>query len=131
MVSARTIGDAGRALAFLMLYFIVVMAVAPALDPYVRVVVGVLVASVVFAALDVGPALVRGESPTLGPDSALYSVRGVILLIVFVLVAGLALDGLRAATSLSEVGLSLGAVGIAVLLVFGPLVGYYWRASIR
>lgn len=131
MVSARTIGNAGRALAFLMLYFLVVAAVAPVLQPYLRVVVGLAVAIGVFAALDVGPALARGESPTIDADSALYSVRGLILLILFVLVAGVTLDALRATTSLSDTWQTVGAVGVAVLVVFGPVVGYYWRGSLR
>lgn len=131
MVSARTIGNAGRALAFLMLYFVVVTAVAPVLHPYLRVVVGLVVAGAVFAALDVVPALVRGESPTIDEDSALYSVRGLVLLIVFVLVAGLTLDALRATTDLSDTWQTVAAVGVAVLVVFGPVVGYYWRGSLR
>ncbi len=131
MISARTVGNAGRALAFLMLYFLIVTAVAPLLHPYLRVVAGLVVASAVFAVLDVAPALVRGETPTLGEDSALYSVRGLILLILFVLVAGLALDGLQVVTGLSGVGLTIGAVGIAVLAVFGPVIAYYWRGSLR
>jgi hypothetical protein len=114
-----------------MLYFLVVAAVAPVLHPYLRAVVGLTVALAVFALLDVAPALARGESPRIDADSALYSVRGLVLLIVFVLVAGLALDTLRAATTLSGIGLTVGAVGIAVLLVFGPVVGYYWRGSLR
>lgn len=129
MVSRRTVTDAGRALAFLLLYGLVASALAPRLDPYFRVLGTLLVSVAVFAVVDVLPALVRSERPLIAANSRLYSVRGLILLILLILVTAVTADWLRRATDLSDVVVTVTGFVAGVAVVLGPVAGYYWRRS--
>jgi len=134
MVSRQTWVDAGRALAFLLLYGVISAALATELargvQPYLRVAVALALSLGVVAALDVVPRLVQGDRPLVAKDSRLYSVRGVALLILVVLSTALIADVLRATTTLSETVLVNAAVVAGVVVVLGPVVGYYWRQSV-
>lgn len=135
MVSEQTWVDAGRALAFLLLYgltsgVLATTALAPDLHLYLRVAVALILSLGVVAAVDVIPRLIRGDRPLLGSDSRLYSVRGVVLLILVILVTALIADLLRATTELSENALIITAVVVGAIVVLGPVVGYYWRQSV-
>lgn len=129
MVSERTFVDASRALLFLLLYAALASALEPRFAPYVRVVVALFASAAVFAAVDVLPALVRGERPLVDVDSRLYSVRGLIALISIVLVTAVTVDWLRGSTSLSGPVVTLAGVVVGITVVLGPIAGYYWRRS--
>ncbi len=129
MVSVRTVTDAWHALVFLLLYGFVVTAIAPRFGPYPRVVAALVVNIVVFAALDILPALARGKRPLVDRDSRLYSVRGLIVLILIVLVTAVTADWLRATTSFSEIVVTGIGVVTGSAAVLGPVVVYYWRRS--
>ena len=79
MVSVRRGTDAWHALVFLLVYGFVATAIAPGFGPYPRVLAALVVSVVVFAALDILPALARGKRPLVDTDSRLYSVRGLIV----------------------------------------------------
>jgi hypothetical protein len=102
----------------------------PDLHLYLRVAVALILSLGVFAAVDVIPRLICGDRPLLGSDSRLYSVRGVVLLILIILVTALIADLLRATTELSENALIITAVVVGAIVVLGPVVGYYWRQSV-
>jgi hypothetical protein len=129
MISARSFTDAWRALLFLLLYATVASALATRFDPYLRVLAALGVSVVVFGGVDVLTSLIRGDRPLVGADGRLYSVRGLIVLVLVILVTAVTIDGLRGTTAFSEpVGTLLGfVVGVAVVL--GPVVGYYWRRA--
>lgn len=129
MVSERTFTDAGRALVFLLLYGGVASALAPRFDPYLRVLVALLISVAVFAVVDTLPAAIRGERPLIHTRSRLYSVRGVVSLILIVLVTAVTIDWLRAMTALSEGLVTLVGFTTGVVVVLGPIAGYYWRRS--
>jgi hypothetical protein len=129
MVSERTFTDAGRALVFLLLYGGMASALAPRFDPYLRVLVALLISVTVFAVGDILPAVIRGNRPLIDTDSRLYSVRGVVSLILIILVTAVTIDWLRAMTALSEVIVTLVGFTTGVVVVLGPIVGYYWRRS--
>lgn len=131
MVSARTFVDAWRALAFLLLYGLLATGLAQMFSPYTRVGLALVGAVAVFAAMDLLPGVARGEFPSLDTDGMLYSVRGVVLLVLFVLVMAVTLDGLRAGTGFGEATVTFVSVVVAIAVVFGPVVGYYWRRSLR
>ncbi|WP_276259889.1 hypothetical protein [Haloglomus litoreum] len=129
MVSARTWVDAGRGLAFLLLYGIVATALAPRFHPYTRVAGALVISLGIIAAADVLPRLFRGDRPLLDTDSRLYSVRGLALLTLIILVTAVTADWLRTATTLSESLVTIAGFVVGVIVVLGPVVGYYWRRS--
>lgn len=129
MVSRRTVTDGGRALVFLLLYGLVASALAQRFDPYLRVLAALGVSVATFATVDILPALLRRERPTIDANSRLYSVRGLVLLVMIILVTAVSVDWLRRATALSEVAVTVIGFVIAVAVVMGPLVGYYWHRS--
>lgn len=129
MFSGRTWVDAGRGLVFLVLYGAVTAALDSQLHRYVRVVAALTVSLGVIAVADVLPRLVRGERPLFSTDGRLYSVRGVVLLILIVLVTAVTIDWLRAATTLPESLVTLTGFVVGALVVLGPIAGYYWRHS--
>jgi hypothetical protein len=98
---------------------------APVSSPYLRAGLALVAAVVVLAVVDAAPAAVRGERPSFGERSYLYSARGLFALIAFfVLTAGLA-DGLRGAGLGDWAAVAIGAV-VAAGVSFGSLVAYYW-----
>ena len=129
MVSVRRATDAWHALVFLLVYGFVDTAIAPGFGPYPRVLAALVVSVVVFAALDILPALARGKRPLVDTDSRLYSVRGLIVLIPIVFVTAVTADWLRATTSFSEVIVTGMGVVVGSAVVLGPVVVYYWRRS--
>jgi len=135
MVSEQTWVDAGYTLAFLLLYGLVAGVLAttpPASDfhPYLRTAVALALSLGVVAAIDVVPRLIRGDRPLVEKNSRLYSIRGVVLLILVILVIASVADLFRATTTLSESVLTSTAIVIGAIVVFGPLVGYYWYQSV-
>jgi hypothetical protein len=114
----------------LFLYGLVSAALASEFHPYIRVAVALTLSLGVLTSVDVVPRLLRGERPLLGTDSRLYSVRGVASLILVVLVTAVTVDLLRATTTLSENVLIVTATLVGAIVVFGPVVGYYYRRSV-
>lgn len=129
MVSERTWVDAGRGLIFLLLYGVVAGALAPRFTPYLRVFVALALTLGIIGAIDILPRLVRGDRPILDTDSRLYSVRGLALLVLIILVTAVTADWLRTTTTLSETAVTITGFGAGVILVLGPVAGYYWRRS--
>lgn len=129
MVSAQTWVDAARGLVFLLLYGFIATALEPRFHPYVRVVGALVVSLGVVAAADVIPQLVRGDRPLLSTDSLLYSVRGVALLILIILVTAVTADWLRTATTLPESLVAVTGFVVGAIVVLGPVAGYYWRQA--
>lgn len=135
MVSERTWIDAGRSLAFLLLYGLIsgalaTTALAANLHLYVRVVVALTLSLGAVAVVDTVSHLIRSDKPLFGVESRLYSVRGVVLLILLMLVTAVTADLLRATTTLSETVLILTAFVISGFVILGPVIGYYWRQSV-
>lgn len=135
MVSERMWIDAGRALAFLLLYGLVSAALATTapvseLHLYLRVAVALTLSLGVIAAVDVVPRLIRGDRPLLDEESRIYSIRGVVLVILVILATALIADLLRAITTLPENVLVNTAIVAGIIVVLGPVVGYYWRQSL-
>lgn len=135
MVSEQTWVDAGYTLAFLLLYGLVsgvLTATVPASDlhPYVRAAVALTLSLGFVVAIDVVPRLIRGDRPLLETSSRLYSIRGMVLLILVILVTASVADLLRAITTLPESVLTLTAIVVGAIVIFGPVVGYYWRQSV-
>ncbi|MFC7138002.1 hypothetical protein ACFQRB_19175 [Halobaculum litoreum] len=129
MVSERLWIDAGRGLVFLLLYGLIAEALTPRFHPYLRAAAALALALAAIGAVDVGPRLIRGDRPLLDTDSRLYSVRGLALLTLLILVTAITADGLRAATTLPETVVTLAGFAVGVLVVLGPIAGYYWRRS--
>lgn len=129
MVSDRTLTDAWHALAFLLVYGLVATAIAPRFTPYPRVLATLAITIGIFGALDILPALARGERPLLNTKSRLYSVRGLVMLISIVLVTAVTIDWLRATTAFSEVVVTATGVTVGVAVVVSPLFVYYWQQS--
>lgn len=129
MVSARTWVDAGRGLAFLLLYGLVASALAPRFHPYIRVAGALVVSLGIIAVVDILPRLFRGERPLIDTDSRLYSVRGLALLTLIILVTAVTADWLRTATTLPESLVTITGFVVGTIVVLGPVVGYYWRRS--
>lgn len=129
MVSERTFTDAWHALAFLLVYGLVATAIAPRFMPYPRVLAALAVTIFIFGALDILPALARGERPLLDTESRLYSVRGLVMLISVVLVTAVTVDWLRAVTAFSEAVVTATGFSLGVAVVIGPLAIYYWQRS--
>ena len=130
MVSAQTWVDAGRGLAFLLLYGLVAAALEPRFHPYVRAAGALAISLGVVAAADVVPRLIRGDRPLLSTESRLYSVRGLALLTLIILVTAVTADWLRTTTTLSESVVTLTGVVVGATVVLGPVAGYYWRRSV-
>ncbi|QLG29811.1 hypothetical protein HUG10_19555 (plasmid) [Halorarum halophilum] len=135
MVSEQTWIDAGRSLAFLLLYgltsaALTTTALSADLHPYLRVAVALTLSLGVVAVVDAVPRLIRGDEPLLGVESRLYSVRGVVLIILVILVTAVTADLLRATTTFPETVLILTAVVVGAVVVLGPVIGYYWRQSV-
>lgn len=129
MVSVRTVTDAWHALVFLLLYGFVATAIAPRFTPYPRVVAALVVSIIVFAALDMLPALARGNRPLIDTNSRIHSVRGLIVLILIVLVTAVTADWLRVTTDFAEVAVTMIGVVVGSVVVLGPVVAYHWRRS--
>lgn len=130
MVSEQTISNAMRAVAFLILYSLIASMIPIAYGPYLRVGIALLVAVGIFFTVDLVRAILREESLSITEEWALYSVRGLVLLILFVFVTAVAVDGFRSTTVVPEVALVPLAVAVGGVVVFGPVVGYYWRRSL-
>lgn len=129
MVSPQTWVDAGRGLIFLLLYGFVATAFVPRFHPYVRVIGALVISLGVIAAVDVIPRLIRGDRPLLSTDSRLYSVRGLALLILIILVTAVAADWLRTATTLPGSLVAIMGFVVGAVVVLGPVAGYYWQRS--
>lgn len=129
MVSAQTWVDAGRGLVFLLMYSLIAAALEPRFHPYARVAGALAISLGLIAAVDVLPRLIRGERPLLSTDSRLYSVRGLALLTLIILVTAVTADWLRAATRLPEVVVTITGFVVGAIVVLGPVAGYYWRRS--
>lgn len=130
MVSERTISNAMRTAAFLILYSLVASMLPAAYGPYLRIGIALVIAVGIFLALDLLRATLRGEPLSITEEWALYSVRGLVLLILFVLVTAVAVDSFRSVTGIPESILVPLAVAVGAVVVFGPAVGYYWRRSL-
>jgi len=130
MASERTWVDAGRGLTFLFLYALTAGALEPRFHPYLRVIAALAVSLGIVAAVDGIPRLVRGDRPILDTDSRLYSVRGLAVFILLILVTAVTVDGLRATTTLSEIIVTIVGVFVGTIVVLGSVVGYYWRGSV-
>ena len=130
MVSAQTWVDAGRGLAFLLLYGLVAAALEPRFHPYVRAAGALAISLGVVAAADVVPRLIRGDRPLLSTESRLYSVRGLALLTLIILVTAVTADWLRTTTTLSESVVTLTGVVVGATVVLGPVAGSSWRRSV-
>jgi hypothetical protein len=129
MVSGQTISNGMRAAAFLILYSLIASMFSSVYGPYLRVGIALIIAIGIFLAVDLVRAIRRGGPLSITEDWALYSVRGLILLILFVFVTAVAVDGFRSVTGIPEVALVPLAVAVGAVVVFGPVVGYYWRRS--
>ena len=135
MVSARTIHYGLNNVAFLALYSLVAnwLGGALSLGTIAGAVVALAISLGVFAALDVVKARLRSDSAdasTFGEGSRLYAVRGLLVLYLFFLVTAGAAEVLRATTGLSDTVVVLSGALVAAVVVFGPLVGYYYRRSL-
>ena len=82
------------------------------------------------AVVDVLPRLIRGERPLLTTDSGLYSVRGLALLTLIILVTAVTVSWLRAATGLPESVVTITGFVVGAVVVLGPVAGYYWQRSV-
>ena len=129
MVTGQTISNAMRAAAFLILYSLIASMLSTAYSPYLRVAIALVIAVGIFLAVDLVRATLRGKPLSVTEEWALYSVRGLVLLILFVLVTAVTVDGFRSATGVPEVALVPLAVAFGAVVVFGPVVGYYWFRS--
>jgi quinol-cytochrome oxidoreductase complex cytochrome b subunit len=132
MVSERSIHVAVNTVAFLLLYSLLAGWVADALSLSTLVggVVGMVGAVAVFAALDVVEVAVGGDLTFLGEGSRLHAVRGLFVLYLFFLVAAGTAGALDTNTALPVTVVVLTGAVVATLVVFGPLVGYYYRRSV-
>ncbi|MDZ7747004.1 MAG: hypothetical protein U5K28_11025 [Halobacteriales archaeon] len=130
MVSEQTISNAMRGVAFLLLYSLIASIIPIAYSPYLRGGLALLVAVGIFFAVDLVRVFLREESFSITEEWTLYSVRGLVLLILFVFVTAVAVDGFRSTTVVPEVALVPLAVAVGAVVVFGPVVGYYWRRSL-
>ncbi|WP_254822828.1 hypothetical protein [Haloglomus halophilum] len=132
MVSERTWADASRGLVFLLMSGVVTGALGaftPQPHPYLQVVAGLGLTLGIVGAVDVLPQLIRGDRPALDTNSYLYSLRGLVWLLLIILLTALIADLLRATTTLSETAIITTGFAVGVVLVLGPVVGYYWRRS--
>lgn len=130
MVAEQTISNAMRAAVFLILYSLIASMVPTAYGPYLRVGITLMIAVGIFFAVDLVRVVFQGEPLSITDDWALYSVRGLVLLILFVFVTAVAVDGFRSVTAIPEVALVPLAVAVGAAVVFVPVVGYYWRRSL-
>lgn len=132
MVSERTIHTAVNTVAFLLLYSLVanVLGGTFGIGTLQGAVVALVVSLGVFAALDTVEALLGGDRPTFREGSRLYAVRGLLVLYLFFAVTAGAAELLRATTALTDTAVVLTGALVAVVVVFGPLVGYYYRQSL-
>ncbi|WP_276258550.1 hypothetical protein [Haloglomus litoreum] len=132
MVSERTWANASRGLVFLLIYGVVTGALGafiPQFHPYLRVVAGLGLTLGILGAVDVLPQLIRGGGLALDTNSYLYSVRGLVWLSLIILLTALIADLLRATTTLPDTVAIITGFAVGVVLVLGPVVGYYWRRS--
>ena len=132
MVSERTVHYAVNTVAFLLLYSLLASWLGDALSLATLggAVVGMVASVAVFGALDAVETALGGELSFLGEGSRLHAVRGLLVLYLFFLVAALGAEGLRATTGLSATAVALTGAVVALVVVFGPLVGYYYRRSV-
>ena len=133
MVSERSIHVAVNTVAFLLLYSLLAGWVGDALSlsTVESGVLGLVGSLAVFAALDAAESALGGDLTVLGEGSRLHAVRGLLVLYVFFLVTAGAAELLQATTGLSDTAVVLTGALVAVLVVFGPLVGYYYRQSLE
>lgn len=132
MVSERSIRVAVNTVAFLLLYSLLAswLGDALSLSTLGGVVVGLVASLAVFGALDAAEAALGGDLTFLGEGSRVHAVRGLLVLYLFFLVTALGAEGLRASTGLSDTAAVMTGALVAVVVVFGPLVGYYYRRSL-
>lgn len=121
--------DAGYALAFLLIYGLAAAAIAPRATAYPRALAALFLTVLVFGALDILPALVRGDRPLLDTESRLYSIRGLVMLTLIILVTAVTADWLRATTAVPDVVAIVTGFAAGVAVVLGPPVAYFWRRS--
>lgn len=131
MVSERSIHVAVNTVAFLLLYSLLAGWVGDALSlsTFTGGILGMVGSVAVFAVLD-GLEAALGGDPFLGEGSRLHAVRGLFVLYLFFLVTTGAAGALDANTALPAVVVVLAGALVATLVVFGPLVGYYYRRSL-
>jgi hypothetical protein len=132
MVSERSIHVAVHTVAFLLLYSLLAGWVGDALSlsTLESGVLGLVGSLAVFAVLDATEAALGGDLTFLGRGSRLHAVRGLLVLYLFFLVTAGAAGALDANTALPAVVVVLTGALVATLVVFGPLVGYYYRRSL-
>lgn len=83
-----------------------------------------------FGALDAAESALGGNLTFLGGGSRLHAVRGLLVLYLLLLVTAGVAELLRATTRFSGTAVVLAGFVVAVLVVFDPLVGYYYRRSL-
>jgi len=123
MVSEQTISNAMRAVAFLILYSLIASMIPTAYGPYLRVGIALVIAVGIFFAVDLVRVILRGEPLSITEEWALYSVRGLVLLILFVLVTAVAVDGFRSMAAVPEVVLVPLAVAVGAVVVLDQSSG--------
>lgn len=131
MVSERSVHVAVNTVAFLLLYSLLAswLGATLSLSTLEGAVVGLVASLALFGALDAVETALGGD-PFLGEGSRLHAVRGLLVLYLVFLVTAGAAELLRATTGLSNTAVVLTGFVVAVLVVFGPLVGYYYRRSL-
>jgi len=132
MVSERTIHYAVNTVAFLLLYSLLAswLGDALSLSTLGGAVVGLVASLAVFGALDAAEAALGGDLTFLGDGSRLHAVRGLLVLYLLLLATAGTAELLRVTTGLSNTTVVVTAFVVAVVVVFGPLVGYYYRRSV-
>ena len=132
MVSERSVHVAVNTLVFLLLnsLFASWLGDVLSLSTLGGAIAGFVASLAVFAALDAAQTVLGGDLSFLGEGSRLHAVRGLLVLYLLLLVTAGTGELLRATTGLSNTAVVLTGFVVATLVVFGPLVGYYYRRSL-
>ena len=132
MNSSNTVSSFLRILLVFFVYSVAVQVLDPVVPSlYARVAIALALTLLAVVLLDAIPAVRRGQTPTFEEGSVLYSARGFLLVVTFVLLAAVLASWLRTSVASPEWVLTTIAALLAAIVVFGSLVAYYWRTSPR
>ncbi|WP_129116901.1 hypothetical protein [Halegenticoccus tardaugens] len=132
MGTLGSVEEFSRTLVVFFAYVVAAQALQPAISSLsLRAGIALLATLLLVALADAIPSLLRGETPRFDEGSYVHAARGFFALAAFVLLAAVVADWLRGSFAVQEWLVTVISALVAGVGVFGGLVAYYRRRTVR